>query len=337
MQIFLRVFFYILIGGLVSACVTIKEPVSPPLSEILMDERVIKFPLKETEQGRWIIDLLLNGTHTATMVIDTGATFSALFKNAVEQYSFDIHQERTVRVHGMVQNDEVPITIVESFGFGQDQFHEKALAVLPKLDVKLDADSIVDGVIGMDIMGSYRIFIDASEEQIYFIPNSLPEAALPLNLISIDLEKNPYTDIGRNLHFFTAYIKNRSIPTLLDTGTVVHVMNWHAANFVETNAIRSMLWQNWKLAGAIGDFKPKAHVNIKLLETDKYQWDDVIMLIKETENLDILGVVNKPFMVAGVSLLQNRDVYLDFENDKLWLQEDGAQTLNIDSPGATVP
>jgi len=44
------------------------------------------------------------------------------------------------------------------------------------------------------------------------------------------------------------------------------------------------------------------------------------MIIKETDSLDILGVAEEPIVIAGIGFFDNRNVYLDFKNDALWLQ-----------------
>ena len=80
-----------------------------------------------------------------------------------------------------------------------------------------------------------------------------------------------------------------------------------------------MLRHNWKIAGAVGEFKPVARANIQQFEVDKYVWEDVLMIIKDTDNLEIIAMHDKPFVIAGVGLLNDRDLYLDFENNKLWL------------------
>ena len=44
------------------------------------------------------------------------------------------------------------------------------------------------------------------------------------------------------------------------------------------------------------------------------------MIIKDTDSLEFIGVADKPFIVAGVKLLGERDVFIDFDADVMWLQ-----------------
>ena len=54
------------------------------------------------------------------------------------------------------------------------------------------------------------------------------------------------------------------------------------------------------------------------------------IVIEDTDSLDILGVADKPFMVAGVDMIENRDFYLDFQNDLLWLAHEIALDPEIE-------
>ena len=46
------------------------------------------------------------------------------------------------------------------------------------------------------------------------------------------------------------------------------------------------------------------------------------MILSETEFRRRLAVDDKPFIVAGAGLLNERDIYLDVENNKLWLGQE---------------
>ena len=315
----LRFISFVLLALIASGCSTVPEPQTPLLSEVLSDVRVVKYPLRKTEAGRWLVEVTINDSQTADMVIDTGATFSAVFDDVARRFSFDVDAEKTIRVHGISDNEITPTTRVDQLGFGQDLYFGKTVAIIERQDNATAEDLKVDGVLGMDILNHYRVHINATEERLYFIQNRLPDVILPDKFVAIDLYDNPFSNVAPSLNFFTAYVKNRTMTALLDSGTDVNIINWHAAKFAEAQSIRSVLRHNWKIAGAVGEFKPVARANIQQFEVDKYVWEDVLMIIKDTDNLEIIAMHDKPFVIAGVGLLNDRDLYLDFENNKLWL------------------
>ena len=329
-------FVYSLLGIVLLACSTTPSEIKrPTIAEILDRPDIINFPLQTTAYGRWVVDVNINGSQTASMIVDTGATYSALFEDILDNFQLTHDLETTVRIHGLVASGTTPVSTVKQLGFGQDIYLDKSFAVLPKHDGSTEEILPVDGIIGMDILKGYRIYVDRAESQIYFIPNEAQQARRPIGMREITLYPNPYSEFGANLHFFTMGIRIKDTPALLDTGNDVHIMNWHAANFVEASAMKARLKSRWKLEGAIGEFKPVIRATISMLEANQYVWENVIVVIKDTDSLNILGVEDQPLIVAGISLLDNRNVYIDFENNIMWLEDitgidtDSARTVSI--------
>lgn len=319
MHRFLSCIFYLLLGLILTACATQSKPSLPLLSDVLTDERVVKFPLKQTPFGRLIVDLQIADDKTAVMLLDTGATQSAFLGHAAKRFGLIADQEEVVRIHGLASNAEASLTTIERVSFGQDDYTQKDFALLPLRDDLSSLEHGLDGVIGMDILQNYRMYLNPLSGYMYFLPASVPDVTLPEGYKSVPLHRNLYNEAAPELRFISIYIRQRTIPALLDTGADVNFMNWHAADFAETKTIRAILKNKWKIAGAVGEFKPTARAKIGRIETDNYEWDDLIVVIEDSDSLEILGVKDKPFIVAGIDFLKGRDVYLDFANDTLWL------------------
>lgn len=317
----------IITAAFLTACTsTPKEIIKPTLDETLNDPRVIAFPLKTTTHGRWVITINIDEDYTADMVLDTGATYSAFFENSISKLGLSVDAQKITRIHGLVTNADAANTNVSTLRLGHDVYNNKDFAVLPVASDDPAAQNPNDGVIGMDILKHYRIFVDSSESQIYFIPNIVNGFELPARMKKIDLFANPYTDVAPNLHFLNISIQKKDTPALLDTGTDINVINWHSANFVQARAMRARLKWKWEVAGAVGKFEPTVRAEISSLKSGQHEWRAVNMIIKDTDSLKILGVDEQPFIIAGIGLLDNRDVYLDFENDKLWLNHNETNT-----------
>ena len=293
----------------------------PSIEDVLDSPDIISFPMQTTAYGRWVVDVRINDGQTASMIVDTGATYSALFEDILDDFQLAIDVDTTVRIHGLVASGTTPVSTVKQLGFGSDIYLDKPFAVLPKHDGSTEEILPVDGILGMDILKDYRIYVDKATSQIYFIPNDASDVERPLGMREIILYQNPYSEFGADLHFFTLGIRRKDTPALLDTGNDVHIMNWHAANFVELRARRARLKTQWEVAGAIGKFEPILRANIAELEAGTYVWEDVVVVIKETDSLNILGVENQPLFVAGVGLLDNRNVYIDFQKNIMWLED----------------
>lgn len=334
MTIMFKIFGLIIAATMIlTSCASAPSvPQIPTLEDTLIDPRVVKFPLQTTAHGRWVVTVNVNEDSTADMVLDTGATYSAFFENSIEPLGLQINTDKLTRIHGLVTNADAANTKVKEFQIGNDVFYDKSFAVLPVNINDPEDQNPSDGIIGMDILQAYRIFIDSSESEIYFIPNEISEFSLPPNLRAIPLYANPYNDAAPSLHFLSLTIKLKETPALLDTGTDINIINWHAANFVEAKALRARLKWKWEVSGAVGTFKPSARAKMSKVSAGRHEWLELNMIVKDTDSLSILGVDEQPFIVAGIDFLDNRDVYLDFQNDKLWLnhlQGDNSDPSNI--------
>lgn len=318
---YLSVGIWLCMGLYLSACANFtRAPNVTYLTDSLDHPDIIKFPLKTTAHGRWVITVDVAEGQRADMILDTGATYSAFFSDTVERFGLTVDETNVTRIHGLVSNSYVANAQVERFGFGKDYFYNKNFAILPESKGKADNKIEADGIIGMDIMAGYKIFVDVSEALIYFIHNDFQDLIPPQNMRAIPLMTNPYVDVAPSLHFFALDIKNKRIPALIDTGTDVHIMNWHAATFVEARAVRAQLKSRWKVSGAVGEFKPSIRVHIHEIEASGYEWRDINMIIKDTDSLDIIGVSDNPIVIAGIGFFDNRNIFIDFENDNIWLQ-----------------
>lgn len=322
MALYIRHLFWLCISLCLLGCAAIPSQNSAPnLVDNLAHPDILQFPLKTTAHGRWAVSVEIDEGQMADMILDTGATYSAFFNHAAARFNLNVDTDNLTRIHGLVTHSLAANAKIERFGFGADYFFNKNFAVLPQSENKTDDLVTIDGIIGMDIMEAYRIFVDVSEGKIYFIPNELPDFQLPKDMMPIPLFSNPYTETAPRLHFFTLELKHKNIPALLDTGTDVHIINWHAANFVEARAIRSQLKWHWTVSGAVGEFNPVARAHVEQIKSGRYVWQDINMIIKKTDSLDLIALSDAPVIIAGIGLFDNRDVYLDFKTDKLWLQD----------------
>ncbi len=316
----LNIIICLLLFDLSACAVTTKKPHNLKALEALDNPDIIRFPLTTTSHGRWVVTVTLDDNHKVDMILDTGATYSAFFNDSVDKFNLIVDDTNLTRIHGLVANSYASNTVIEHLSFGTDSFYNKSFAILPETKNNTDKVIAADGLIGMDIMENYRVFVDVKKSQIYFIPIDFPDLLLPGNMTPIPLSSNPYRDVAPRLNFLTLSIKNKEIPALLDTGTDVHIINWHAATFVEAHALRAQLKWRWKLAGAVGEFKPVIRAHVNEVRSGGYKWQDVNMIIKDTDSLDIIGISDKPILIAGIEFFDNRNVYLDFKNNKLWLQ-----------------
>lgn len=260
-------------------------------------------------------------------VIDTGATLSAIYPDVQQRLGLMPLERSSIRIHGMIAAELQPITEMPSLRLEQTTLPPFRIAIIPRGDEPKNTQRSTfprnDGVIGMDILEDYHLYIDKPNAIIRLIPRALGPAVLPYNWDVAELTRNPFLEDGRALHFFQLRLGNALTPALLDTGSQYNMMNWNTQRFPRLRAVKKRLRQNWEIQGAVGTFKPVTKILSKNARTGQKFWGDHEFLVLDFESLNVLGIDGKPFVIAGIPLFSEAAVLMDFENDKLYFAPDG--------------
>lgn len=67
-------------------------------------------------------------------------------------------------------------------------------------------------------------------------------------------------------------------------------------------------------------FSLRILVNVKHLRAGSIRWGDHRFIVVDFDHLDGLGFSDKPMVAGGYPLLAGRNIYLDFEKNKLWIE-----------------
>ncbi len=315
-----------------AACATApKGPLS--LQAQLEHRSTITLTLIETPSELLLVSASLPDGGGGKFVIDTGATLSSIFPDVQARLTLQPSETTSIRVHGMIAARLQPLTELPSLKLGGVDVGPLPVAVIPRAkensgraDRFLDKD--YDGIIGMDVLSDYHLYIDKTAGFLKLIPQTLGAPNMPNDWAVVELTRNPFLEDGRKLHFFQLRLGNALTPALLDTGSQFNMMNWNTQRFPQLRAVKRRLRKNWEINGAIGAFQPVTKILSKNARAGQKFWSDNEFLVLDFESLDVLGIDGKPFVIAGIPLLKEVAVLIDFENDRLYFAPDG-RTRNM--------
>jgi len=312
-----RLFFLIsiMLAALFNACATPPE-YRYTLAQALDENKAISVPMRVTEKGLIVIEGVSVGGHPLDMVLDTGATQSAIFRSAQKRSDLIFSPEKDTMVHGMIQSKFRRVVNVPKIEVGPLVFLNTAIVVLDDREPDFRTLDIYDGIIGMDILSKYQLYVSPAKNELRFISNESP-VFVSYFWPRIYLKENPFLNDDRALHFVELRVAGRNTAAMLDTGAEFSAMNWPAASFAQAKAIRKNLRKQWELQGAIGVFQPTARVKLERLRGGQIFWDDIEFVIIDFESLDVLGIQNQPFIIAGMNLFKDESVFIDFERNFL--------------------
>jgi len=322
---------------LLSACETMSSSSGIELDKVDSKKGILQFSLTETSSGRLVVPVSLPNDHHVNLLLDTGATQSALF--AKDWNKLDIQSEKIdmVQIHGMAAAGLQPVVSLPYMKIGSQTVQDIRLARLDNLDTfQLLGEIEHDGILGMDILEKFHLYVDGPNRVLNLIPLKLGPLIPPVSWKKVELKPNPYDDVNeRNLHFMEIRLGNRLTPALLDTGSEFNLMNWETAQYPQIRNLKKRLREKWKLEGAIGEFRPLAKVNVNGYRIGQKSFDESDFLILDFDSLAVLGIEEEPFIILGSQALKNQHYVIDFENNQMAFQP-GKNDVNGISRGESL-
>ncbi|MDB2437179.1 retroviral-like aspartic protease family protein [Hellea sp.] len=292
-------------------------------------EKNTAIPIKMsfTEKGLIVAeDVRING-QTLRFILDTGATQSAIFESSLEQLDLNLTSHKDTMVHGMMQSKQHRLVNIPNVEIGSLQFLNKPMVILEDRSLGSEQAKDYDGLIGMDVLSDYQIYVSPVLREMRFIPNA-SQIYVPNYWRRVELLENPFLADDRDLHFIELRVDGRLTPALVDTGAEFNAMNWSSASFSQAKPIRKRLRKDWELQGAIGTFEPIAILNMELVRGGQRFWKDKDFIIMDFKSLDILGVSDEPFVIAGMKLFADETLFIDFERNYMAIKP---ATRNVQS------
>lgn len=294
-----------------SACVTkLSDPIS--LEEALSSNVAISVPIRFTEKGVIVIKGVKVQNQSLDMVLDTGATQSAIFETALQRLNIETVSDNSTMVHGMLESAERHVLTLTQLEIGPVLLLNKPIVVLDDRNSDFVNVETYDGLIGMDVLSDYQLYVSTETRELRFIPKE-NVISVPASWARIDIVPNPFQLDNRSLNFIYARIAGRNTPALLDTGAEFSAMNWPAASYSQARPIRKQLREKWELQGAVGTFEPIAKLRLERFRGGQMFWTNKEFIVMDLESLDVLGVEEKPFMIAGMNLFNEETFFIDFE------------------------
>lgn len=315
-----------------SACAALSPSVPPApvtLQSQIAAKETIELPLLEGLPGERqssliIIPAVLPNGETGRFILDTGATLSSIFKSTQGRLGVTTESESPIRVHGMVSAKIQPVATLETLQLGSRNIGPLRVAVIDREeDLQSrkqvnDTDVQSDGIIGMDVLQNYHLYYDPAIGKVWLLPLDIGAPAVPRDWEIVKLVQNPFLEDGRALHFFNLGMSYSITPALLDTGSEFNLMNWDTKRFPQLRERRRSMRREWKISGAVGSFKPVAKIIADRTRSGDRSWSNNEFVVRDFENLNVLGIDGNPFVIAGMPMLSTRPMVLDFENDRAY-------------------
>lgn len=313
---------HIIIGGgsaaLLTGCVTVPQnPAGFDLDGLISSPDAQRFTLPPSPHGRMIIPMMLPNGRVVQMMLDTGATRSALYAREWDQLSDDAQPSENIRIFGMIATGVHPVKALSTVTLGTQDINDITIARLSNPTNTVAEKEIHDGILGMDILIRFHLYYDGPNNILMLVPKDIGPVRLPSAWRHVPLSSNPFLEDGRDLHFMKVRVGNALIDALLDTGAEFNLMNWNTDRFPQLRNARRRMLERWQVEGAIGEFKPIHRVNAYNIRMGQKFFERTQFVVLDFETLNVLGIDGRPFVIIGADSLKDERYLIDFEANRM--------------------
>ncbi len=172
---------------------------------VTADEPRFVAPTRRDRIGRIWAPVTVNGMGPYRLVLDTGASHSALTARVVEALGITLDPAHTVMLRGATGSVEVPFVPVETLEVGDLLMEPKRLPIVP------DALGGAEGVLGTDGLENKRIHIDFRKDSITIMRSRKERATSGFVTIPVKFMR------GRLL-VVDAFLGGVAVKAVIDTG-----------------------------------------------------------------------------------------------------------------------
>jgi Aspartyl protease len=181
------------------------EPIQLDDVAVTADEPRFVAPTRRDRIGRIWAPVLVNGKGPFRLVLDTGASHSALTARVAQQIGITVDASHTVMLRGATGSAEVPFVPVETLEYGDLLIEPRRLPIVP------DALGGAEGVLGTDGLAGKRIHISFRKDSITIMRSKNERAAFGFSTIPVKFMR------GRLL-VVDAYLGGVPVKAVIDTG-----------------------------------------------------------------------------------------------------------------------
>ena len=172
---------------------------------VTADEPRFVAPTRRDRIGRIWAPVSVNGQGPFRLVLDTGASHSALTARVVEELGIAYDPSNTVLLRGATGSVQVPFVAVETLEFGDLLVEPRRLPIVP------DALGGAEGVLGTDGLAGKRIHIDFRRDSITIMRSKNERAASGYATI-------PVRFLRGRLLVVDAFLGGLPVKAVIDTG-----------------------------------------------------------------------------------------------------------------------
>jgi predicted aspartyl protease len=281
----------------------------PELAEILVQAPEPRYvaPTNRDRIGRVWVPVYLNEKGPFRLVLDSGATRSAVTPKVASMLELPLDKSPPVLLRGVTGSAVTPTVKLDSISVGD-------LYVGPStVPVVADAFGGAEGLLGTDGMRDKRIFIDFRNDFINISRSRNRRAAAGFQTV-------PFLKDDLNLLIVEATVGNFPVRAIIDTGAQASV-----GNVALRTALRRQVERNARgedqVTGATGDVQTGIGARITPINIGELSIRDAHVTFGDMHIFERWGMADEPALLIGMDILGLLDtLVIDYRRMELQIK-----------------
>jgi hypothetical protein len=284
----------------------------PAIEEIEVEAPEPRYvaPTLRDSIGRIWAPVLLNGKGPFRLVLDTGASKSALLPRVARALGVPT-KTGTMRVHGVTGSTDVATVDINTVEVGELLMGPTTLPIVP------DVFGGADGVLGNEALGDKRIYIDFRRDRIEIMRSRSERPGIGMSKIPLKLTR------GKLLAFKTR-IGSIATTAVIDTGAQRTIGN---QTLREALNRRQRNWEQEEIIGVTLDVAKGDNIPTPPIAFGKATLSGVRITFTDTAIFQHWGLTDEPALLLGMDVLGLVDVLvIDYKTQELHVRFRGPKS-----------
>ena len=285
------------------------ESVTPaPLDEVVVSAPEPRYvaPTTRDRIGRIWAPVFINGKGPYRLVLDTGATRSAVIQHVVDDAALPL-RAKPVRLRGVTGSAVVPAVHADTLAFGELVIENATLPIVA------DAFGGADGVLGAEGMKDKRIHIEFLKDRISIVRSHGATAPAGFSTVPFKYGANR----GMRVEVMVGPVRTTAV---IDSGAQVTVGNLALRNAL---ARRHGMQDPYDAAiiGVTEDVQQAARVRIPSIVAGELLVKNAEIMFSDLHIFEHWQLVSKPALIIGMDVLGALDtLVIDYRRNELQIR-----------------
>jgi predicted aspartyl protease len=252
----------------------------------------------------------INGRRGAVFVLDTGAGRTVIAEDLAR--AWDLPARAPVLVHGLTAAQTVPTVHVNRLSIGGRRIHDLEAPVLPR------AMLAADGLIGLDVLGRFRLDLNIAARRVQMSPSGpdvMATGQAGYRATRLPGQERPARHGRFGALILKGFVEGREVDVFVDTGAQYSIGNLALLRSVGGDPAGL---ERITVYGVTGQVLAAASGHVRDLRLGTQRLGPTPLLFADLHAFGVLELIERPALLVGADLLYRfREVMLDYGRGRM--------------------